>query len=61
MVKLDLKNVNTNVDLGLWCTPMNLFLLFIPFKDKERPAKSNFMIAKLRTVLVSAESDSTWC
>ena len=40
--------------LVLVCTyspPMDLFLFCIPFKGKERPAKTKLMPAKLRAVL----------
>ena len=40
----------TNGGLGLCSTPMNPFLINIPFKGKERPAKANFMAANLRSV-----------
>ena len=42
----------------------NLFTYFfvdIPFKSNEMPVKTNCMIAKLRTVLVSGEFDSALC
>ena len=40
----------TNGGLGLCSTPMNPFLINIPFKGKERPAKANFMAANLSSV-----------
>ena len=33
----------------------NVFLLYIPFKGKERPADTNFMQGKLQNVLVNFE------
>ena len=35
---------------------MDLFLLYIPFKGEERPAKTKFVPAKLCAVLTSAKS-----
>ena len=44
--------------LVLVCLVHQSFFLFcIPFKGKERHAKTNFMLTKLRAVLVSTESD----
>ena len=48
--------------LVLVCLVHQSFFLFcIPFKGKERHAKTNFMLTKLRAVLVSTESDSAEC
>ena len=38
---------------------MDSSLFYIPFKDKERPAKTKLFPAKLRAVLTCAESEST--
>ena len=38
----------------MFSSPRNLFLLYIFFKCKERPAKTNFILAKLRALLVKA-------
>ena len=37
------------------------FLLYILIKGNEKPAKTNFLPAKLSAVLVSTESDSVLC
>ena len=48
--------------LVLVCLVHQSFFLFcIPFKGKERHAKTNFMLTKLRAVLVSTESDFALC
>ena len=49
------------LSLGLCSTPMDLFLFYIPFKGKERLAKTKLMLAKLGAVLSCAESDSAQC
>ena len=35
-----------NMGFGLYSTPMDLFMFYIPFKDKERPAKTKLFWAK---------------
>ena len=50
--------------LGLFSSSMNQFrqtYIVILIRNKERPSKTNFMLAKLRAVLVSAESDFALC
>ena len=45
-----------------WCsTPVDLSLFYIPFKGKERRAKTKLLPAKLRAVLACAVSDSAQC
>ena len=54
----------SNFGLGLCSTPLNLFLLYVyssPLKSKKRPAKENFITAKLCAVLASMRSQTSVC
>ena len=47
------KKLIKNVGFGLYSTPMDSVLFYIPFKGKERPPKTKLFPAKLRAVLVT--------
>ena len=46
---------------GLYSTTMDSFLLYIPFKGKERPEQTKLFPAKLPAGYNCAESDSAQC
>ena len=56
-----IEKLTKNVGFGLCSTPMDLFLFYIPFIGKERPANKKLVSAKLRAVLACSESDSVQC